>query len=129
MLTVLIATTEESSFDLFRRGLEAGGASRIDWAKSGRAALDRLAENPVDLAVADEELGDMTAMEFASRLLMVNPMINCALVSALSEEDFHEAGEGLGVLAKLPKNPGREDAENIMTKLKKIMAIELDSKG
>lgn len=126
MFKILLAAADTSSFGDFKIALEESGENQVNFVESGQAALDKLAESSVDLAIADEELGDMTAMEFAGKLLMVNPMINCALVSSLSEEDFHETSEGLGVLARLPKNPGRQDSENIMAKLKKIKAIEFN---
>jgi hypothetical protein len=70
--------------------------------------------------VTDEKLGDMTGIEFARRLLSVNPVINCASVSPLSPKDFHEASEGLGLLAQLPIRPGEEDAKDLLQRLKNL---------
>jgi hypothetical protein len=65
----------------------------------------------------------MTALELSRRLLKINPMINCALVSGLSAEEFHEASEGLGIMAKLPKQPGAKDANELIKNLKQIMGL------
>jgi hypothetical protein len=54
------------------------------------------------------------------KLLSINPMINCAAVSPLPHEAFHEASEGLGVLAQLPVAPGKPDAEKLLRHLKDI---------
>ena len=73
--------------------------------------------------IADEQLKDMTGLDFANKMVAVNPMINCALVSSLNEDDFHEASEGIGVLAKLPPRPGSEDAQNLSEQLRKIQSL------
>jgi len=95
----------------------------LEVSASGEKALARLASKAVDLVVADEDLGDMTALELSRRLLTINPMINCAVVSSLSHEEFHEASEGLGIMAQLPKQPGGKDAERLVKTLKQIKGL------
>ena len=73
--------------------------------------------------VTDERLGDMTGLEFAGRLLSVNPIINCAPVSRLSPEDFHEVSEGLGLMAQLPVQPSKEDAEKLLQRLRNLKSL------
>jgi len=92
----------------------------LTWAESGQNALDMLSETSVDLVVADKELGDMTGLEFAEKLLRVNPMINCAVLSPLPSDEFHEASEGLGVFAQLPVQPAKADAEKLLKGLKTL---------
>ena len=79
-----------------------------------------VSDTPVDLVVTDEELGDMTGLELAYKLLSINPMINCAAVSPLSHDDFHEVSEGLGLLAQLPLQPGAKQAEELLLRLKDL---------
>jgi hypothetical protein len=62
----------------------------------------------------------MTGLEFAEKLLRVNPMINCALLSSLPSDEFHEVSEGLGVFAQLPLCPDTADAENLLTGLRRL---------
>jgi len=73
-----------------------------------------LSNTPLDLVVVDEKLGDMTGIEFIETLVSVDPMINCAAVSPLPSDEFHENSEGLGILAQLPVQPGANDAENLL---------------
>jgi CheY-like chemotaxis protein len=88
--------------------------------ESGEKALAMVSESAVDLVVTDEELGDMTGLEFARRLISLNPMINCATVSGLEPERFHEVSEGLGLMDQLPTRPGKEDAERLLRNLRLI---------
>ena len=80
-----------------------------------------IAEDDFDLVVADENLGDMTGLEFIRAIVSKRPMVNCAAISSLTPEDFHEAGEGLGILMQLPVSPGQKHAEMLLEQLKSIL--------
>jgi len=110
----------------FKAGLEEKDA-QTEWAESGRYALSMIAERNYDLVVPDENLGDMTGLEFIKALIAQKPMVNCAVVSSLLPEDFHEASEGLGILMQLPVNPGHEYAEELLEHLKKILNLSVET--
>ena len=74
------------------------------------------------LMVIDEEIGGISNFEIARQIVMMNPMINLALVSGLSSDDFHEAGEGLGILAQLPRHPGKDEALKLVKLMSKILS-------
>ena len=62
-------------------------------------------------------------MELVQKLLLVNAMVNTAVVSSLSDEEFHEASEGLGILGRLPNDPGMSDAVEMLHKLKTVLGV------
>jgi CheY-like chemotaxis protein len=117
MIRLLFVTPARDSLAGLASALERNDGVELFWAQSGGKALDMVADAPVDLVVTDEFLGDMTGLELAEKMLSVNPMINCAAVSKLSSEEFHEASEGLGVLAQLPAVPDKEQAEELLQRL------------
>ena len=117
MIRLLMVTPARDSLAGFASVLERKDEVELSWAESGGGALDIVADTPVDLVVTDEFLGDMTGLELAERMLSVNPMIHCAAVSTLSSKAFHEASEGLGVLAQLPAGPGEEQAEELLQRV------------
>ncbi|MBC8246600.1 MAG: hypothetical protein H8E81_03365 [Deltaproteobacteria bacterium] len=82
-----------------------------------------ISEKSFDLAVADENIAGASGLEFAEKLVSVNPMINCAVVSPLSSKDFHEASEGLGVLMQLPVRPDEKQAQMLIKRLKKVLNL------
>ena len=51
---------------------------------------------------------------------MVNAMVNTAVVTAMDEEEFHEASEGLGVLSSLPQEPGADAAKGLLDRLASV---------
>jgi len=59
-------------------------------------------------------------VEFAEKLIRVNPMINSAVLSSLSSDEFHEASEGLGIFAQLPLRPAKADAEKLLKGLRNL---------
>jgi len=117
MIRLLFVTPTKDSFAGLTSPFERNDEVELFWAQSGGKALDMVVDTPVDLVVTDEFLGDMTGLELAERMLSVNPMINCAAVSKLSSKEFHEASEGLGLLAQLPAVPDKEQAEELLQRL------------
>ena len=93
------------------------------WAKSGSLALDRITQENFDLVVADENLADMTGLEFCEKVISQKPMVNLAAVSSLSPADFHEASEGLGIMMQLHVRPGQKQSEKLLDQLTTIMSL------
>jgi two-component SAPR family response regulator len=120
MIKLLLVTPERNPFPEFTSALEKNDDVELSWASTGHEALEALSVNPVDLVIVNENIGDMTGIEFMKKLLSINPMINCAAVSPLSPDEFHEASEGLGVLVQLPVDPGELEAEDLLKRLKNL---------
>jgi len=120
MIKILLVTSEREPFSEFDRVLKQKDDVELSWAATGQEALEALSDNPVDLVIVNENIGDMTGIEFMKKLLPIDPMINCAAVSSLAPDEFHEASEGLGVLVQLPVGPGELEAETLLKRLKKL---------
>jgi two-component SAPR family response regulator len=120
MIKLLLVTPEKESFRDFTVALTKNDDVELSWTATGQEALTVLSKNFVDLVIVDEGVGDMTGIGFMKKLLSINPMINCAAVSPLPHEAFHEVSEGLGVLAQLPIAPGKQDAENLLKRLRDL---------
>jgi CheY-like chemotaxis protein len=114
MYRLLLVTPNKESLSLLASTLSARSDVDLSWAQSGGKALDMISDTAFDLVVTDEKLGDMTGLEFAAKLISINPMLNCAATSSLSPEDFHEASEGLGLMDQLPLRPGRKETDNLL---------------
>ncbi len=123
---ILIATEKQDRFSPLADGLKNQIDADIHWAESGNDALTAAKTLSPLMVIIDETLPDMSGMDFARELLKLNALINTALVSGLSPEDFHEASEGLGVLVQLPVSPGEENAEDIVSGLKSVFALPPD---
>ena len=120
MINVLIVSTNKEAFSDFTAAFQTHGDVQTTWAESGARALATIGEKTFGLVIADETLEDMTGLEFARKVVAANPFVNCALTSGLSDHDFHEATEGLGILMQLPLSPGAEHAEQLREHFKKI---------
>ena len=92
-------------------------------ANSGNEALDMITNKTINLVIADESLGDMTGLEFAQKLISINPMVDCAVVSSLSPKDYHEASEGLGLIMQLPVQPEKRHLEQLLVKANEIIQM------
>jgi len=120
MIKIMIAGRDPASLTALKAGLAKSDVDIVR-AESGGIGLSMMAEGNFDLVVADENLGDMTGLEFIRAIVAKRPMVNCAAVSSLTPEDFHEASEGLGILMQLPVSPGQEQAEMLLGQLKNIL--------
>ena len=123
MIKLLLVTPHRNSLLELASAMEKYDDVELTWTDSGQNALDKLSETSVDLVVIDKELGDMTGLEFAENMVRLNPMINCAVLSSLPSDEFHEASEGLGVFAQLPLRPAKADAETLLKDLKKLKEL------
>lgn len=120
MIRLLLLTPHRNSLLELASAMEKYNDVELTWTDSGQKALDKLSEASVDLVVTENELGDMTGLEFAEKLVRVNPMINCAVLSSLPSDEFHEASEGLGIFAQLRPRPGKADAQKLIKDLKNL---------
>jgi CheY-like chemotaxis protein len=123
MLKLLLVSSHKDALSDLASALVEHTDVDLSWAESGKTALQKASITTPDLIITDEMLGDMTGLEFASQLLTVNPMINCAAVSCLSPDKYHEASEGLGLLVQLPVKPGKTHAEELLQRLKYIKGL------
>jgi DNA-binding response OmpR family regulator len=123
MLKLMIITPNPPGLADFAREIKEIGRFEILWAHTGRSGLSELTRNPVELAVVDESLGDMTGLTFVEKLVTLNPMINCALVSSRPADEFHEISEGLGILAQLPPHPDKNQARDLIRHLENIFNL------
>ena len=123
MFKLLMVSPDKNSLSGLASALAEYGDVDLSWAEYGKEALDIASNNTIDLVITDEWIGDMTGLEFAERLLTVNPRISCASVSQLSPDEFHAASEGLGLMPQLPDQPGREDAEKLLQHLRSLKGL------
>lgn len=122
MIQAMLVSASKESFSNLESAFAENNVGAI-WAESGNKALSMISERVFDLIIADETLPDMTGLDLAKKLIFKNPMLNLAVVSALSSHDFHEAGEGLGILMQLPPAPEKSDAEKLLAHLNKILTL------
>jgi CheY-like chemotaxis protein len=123
MLRILLVTARQEIVRPFAEGLASNPEVRLEQVGSGVEALSAVRTDAPHLAIVDSELPDTEPLSLVRNLLLVNAMVNTAVVSPLSEHDFHEASEGLGIIARLPLIPGKSDAAKLLNKLKKILGL------
>lgn len=123
MLKLLFVSRDNKMFQDMIAVLKGYEDIDLELLDSGENALAKIPGKTVDLVVADEDLCDMTGLELVRRILKINFMINSAVVSGLSPDEFHEASEGLGIMSHLPRQPGKEDAELLIKTLKHIKGL------
>jgi CheY-like chemotaxis protein len=120
VVNLLLVSADKKPLSDLASALERDGDVDVSWAKSGLEALKSVSRSDFDLVITDETLPDMTGLELAGKLLSVNPMIHCASVTTLSQKEYHEKSDGLGLMDPLPAQPGKKDAERLLQDLRQI---------
>jgi len=116
MKRILIVTQHADKFSKLAKGLSAENINDVIWANSVEAARSA-AFGLMDLIIIDDNLDERSGLSIAKDLIRVNALAQLALVSELSPEEFHEAAEGLGVLARMPPHSDEKDAERLLNAL------------
>ncbi|EHJ48901.1 hypothetical protein DFW101_2899 [Solidesulfovibrio carbinoliphilus subsp. oakridgensis] len=114
---ILTVTSRPAAFTEFLAALAEDGVETA-LAQTAGAALDRVKNEPPTLVLVDQGLADAEAFGLVARLMRTNAAVHTAVVSDLSPEDFHEAGEGLGILAAIPPHPSATDARALLGTLR-----------
>jgi DNA-binding NarL/FixJ family response regulator len=125
MLSILLASREYDALAGVAANLWQNEQVVVTHVESAAEALKSAARDRVDVVVVGEELGDMRPVDLVANLVRIRPMINCAMVSSLGHDEFHEATEGLGVLMQLPPNPTGADVAALLDRIAALSALSV----
>ena len=120
MLRIVLASSAPERLKDLSAWMREQQDLRFSVAASGAQALKSVQQDGGHLVICDAQLSDMSGLELVKQLVLLNPLLNTALLSSLSPKDFHEATEGLGVLMQLPPRPGPEESQALLERLKHV---------
>ncbi len=123
MARILLVSKASENFSELAAGLAKRDGIDLNKVDSKKEAFKKAKEVRLDVVVADDKLADGRGLDLISGLTQEYPLINCALVSTLSHDDFHEYTEGFGVFMQLPPRPTQEDARKMFEILDSIDAL------
>jgi CheY-like chemotaxis protein len=123
MLAIILATARPEALKAFADALASDQEVHLQQVPSGMETLQAVRTSAPHLVVIDSVLPDITPLALVQQLLQVNALVNTAVLSPLSEAEFHEESEGLGVLGRLPTVPGSPDAAELLEKLRRILGL------
>lgn len=124
MPRILLVVDRCDTFEELAEALHHDGGAEIQWAHDSETAFSKVAADPPDLVIVDEYIGETNGLDWIRRLMGVNAFIQTAAVSCLTDEDFHETSEGLGIMAQLPPRPGKTDAQRVLEMMSKFPDFE-----
>ena len=120
MLLIVLASARPDAWLAFAAALASDPEVQLKHVGTGTEALEAGYNFAPHLMVIDS-LPDTEPLSLVQKLLTVNAMVNTAVVSPLTDEEFHEASEGLGILGRLPVEPGTDEAAGLLDKLRKVL--------
>jgi DNA-binding NarL/FixJ family response regulator len=123
MLRIVLATNRPKALQAFAAALSSNPEVNLQRVISGAEALEAARTTAPQLVIIDADLPDTAPLDLVQKLLLVNAMVNTAVLSPLSDDEFHEASEGLGILGRLPNDPGMSDADEVLHKLRAVLGV------
>jgi chemotaxis response regulator CheB len=120
MHRILLVSPNPAALAVFIQSLQAGVKDTIKLASSAQDALELIPGAAPDLIVLDEIPGAPPDFELVRKIMHRNALINVAMISRMTEQEFHDAAEGLGILMQLPPGPGRPEAEALLSSLNRM---------
>lgn len=125
MMNFLLVYNDEGPLKQLQSGLEKQADCNISRAVSGEEALLSVTDPSAsfDLVIVDRVLDQLPGKDWVEKIIAANAMINTALVSELTDEDFHEYTEGLGILMKISPTPDEAEAALVVERLSKVLSL------
>lgn len=123
MTRIFFVTGETGEFDAFKEGLPEDWDNSLGSCSTREFGLSIVKNNPVDVVVVGSDLRDCGSLDFTKELMKEYPLVNCAMVSGLPHDEFHEVTEGYGLFMQLPQQPGVKDASKMIELYKSITGL------
>jgi CheY-like chemotaxis protein len=123
MLSIVMVTPEPNNLRELAKLLKSNPQVRIQWVKNSEGAIEITSRATPALMILDARPEDISIFQMVRDLIMVNAGIPVAVVSQMPDNEFEAAGEGLGILAQLIPNPGRAEAQMLISKLKMLKTL------
>jgi DNA-binding NtrC family response regulator len=120
---VILLSKEESSLAEVSSVFAAQSGFDVTWFSSAEQVWTFMQSTKIDVAVVSDLLEDCTGLQFIKKLVTKNPLVNCALMSPLSHDEFHEETEGYGIFMQLPVNPTPQSTNDMIEHLGKIYQL------
>lgn len=122
MASITLVSAAPDRLVPFIEALCNAGAGAVHHVATAEAAVACARQTPPALMIIDRQV-DMPVFALVAELMKANALINTAVISEASADDFEQTSEGLGVLMQLPDPPGPEDAAALTARLKGLGAI------
>lgn len=121
MLHIVLITARSEGIKAFIEGLSSDPQVRLELITAGTEALRIVRTRCPHLVIVDSTPEDLDCFDLVRQIIGANAMVNTAVASPLSEADFHDKSEGLGILCRLPPEPGRNDSKALLQKLRGLV--------
>lgn len=122
-INIILVSKEESVLAEVASVFAARSGFDVTWFASAEQVWTFMQSTKIDVAVVSDLLQDCTGLQFIKKLVTKNPFVNCALMSPLSHDEFHEETEGYGIFMQLPVNPTPKSANDMIEHLGKIYQL------
>lgn len=120
---ILLVTSRPAQLKEFSSALCREEKMTVMPVESAKEAIIAAREVKPVLAVVDDQVRGVSGLDIVRRLIEENAFIQTAAISELSEHEFHNRSEGLGILSQLPLLPEKGDALRLLELLGQVISV------
>lgn len=120
MNEVVIASPVTRQLADFSEALARTSGLKITHCYSAAETLTLVTQSTIRMLVVDTRIGAEEAKRLIRDTVMIDAMINSAVLSDTPEEKFHDDMEGLGVLMQLSLTPTPADAQLLWQRFREV---------
>lgn len=119
---ILFVTARPAQLKEFSEAFSLDKKLGLVMVNSSKEAIAAAREIKPALAIVDDQVRGVAGLDIIRRLIEENAFIQTAAISDLTDEEFHNRSEGLGVLMQLPLVPEKNDAHKLIEQLKQVVS-------
>lgn len=122
---ILFVTSRPSQLKEFSDVFSLDNKLSVFSVESSKEAIVAVKDMRPVLVVVDDQVRGVGGLDIIRRLIEENAFIQTAAISDLTDQEFHNRSEGLGILTQLPLVPGRDDALRLIDQLKQVASYQV----
>ena len=113
-ITILIISERQAELSDFIEVIQKEKDADLLLSATVEDAIQLADDRAPALIVVDEKVAHPSGLDLVRRFIEMNAFAHTAVLTSLSEDDFHRRSEGLGILARLPIQPQKKDAFRLL---------------
>lgn len=123
MYTLLLVSPRMGDLSDFTATISAQPDITIHQVDSRKDALRMVREQKPHLVIIDQEIRDKNPLDLVMELLVINAMINTAMITSMDADEWHEKSEGLGMMPPISNPPTEKDAHTLLESFRKMPGL------
>ena len=124
MYTLLLVSPRMGDLSNFTDTISAQPDIILHQVDSRKDTLRMVQEQKPHLVIIDQEIREKNPLDLVMEILVINAMINTAMITSMDADEWHEKSEGLGMMPPISNPPTEKDAHALLESFRKMPGLD-----